>query len=809
MGYGTVNPTLNLSDNMRRLVTPIMATAMLLGLGANAQDFPEQMALSSDGHRLTLGKEYIDGFYEDSVIQTVRFDFPQANYWTLMTQNYQSKTEIPATVTINGQVFDSVGIRFKGNTSYMNVQNSQKKSFNVSLDSWIDGQDIEGYNTLNFNNSYEDPSFLREVVYLHQIRKHIPASKGNFIRLNINGANWGLYPNVQQLNQDFYKEWFLSNDGTNWRADAPSTGGGGGGGGGQWGDGTAALNYLGADTALYKARYTLKSTKRANPWQDLVEVCDKLNNTPSANLEAVLNDYMDVDRTLWFLASEIAFCDDDSYIFKGKMDYYVYREAETGRTVPQEFDGNSAFYTQGVTSWGPFYNANKVNYPLLNKLLAVPALRQRYIAHMRTIIAEELDTASMNGTINWYKAMIDTVVQNDPKKIYTYAQFGTEVTALKNFVNTRRNYLLGNTEFTAVPPVVASASHSVSGVEWERPDAMQDVPVVTAVTSAGGISAVNLYYSANIVGKFTKLSMYDDGAHNDGASGDGTYGASIPGQAGGTWVRYYVEAVSNNAVKSVAYLPVGAEHDVFVYLTKPVHASDSSVVINEVMASNSAAAADNVGEYDDWIELYNRSAQTVDISGYILTDNDLNLDKFELPANTLLAPDSYLIIWADEDKSQGDFHANFKLSSSGEYLTLLNANREIVDEVTFTQQVTDSGYARVPNGTGAFKIQWQTFNANNSPVAIDTTEDTTATGIIELKNKVAMNLYPNPTNGKLHILLSGGDDNGTKVAITNMLGQPIEELNYEEHIIVSTDGWTDGVYLVRYGNITKRLVLQH
>ena len=135
--------------------------------------------------------------------------------------------------------------------------------------------------------------------------------------------------------------------------------------------------------------------------------------------------------------------------------------------------------------------------------------------------------------------------------------------------------------------------------------------------------------------------------------------------------------------------------------------------------------------------------------------------------------------------------------------------KEIVDEVTFTQQVTDSGYARVPNGTGAFKIQWQTFNANNSPVAIDTTEDTTTTGIIELKNKVVMNLYPNPTNGKLHILLSGGDDNGTKVAITNMLGQPVEELNYEEHIIVSTDGWADGVYLVRYGNITKRLVVQH
>lgn len=789
---------------MRRLITPIIAGALLLGgYGALAQDFPEQMALSSDGHRLQIGKEYIEGFYEDSVIQIVRFDFPQANYWNLMTQNYQSKTEIPATVTINGEVFDSVGIRFKGNTSYMNVQNSQKKSFNVSLDSWIDGQDIDGYNTLNFNNSFEDESFLREVVFLHQIRKHIPASKGNFIRLNINGANWGLYPNVQQLNQDFYKEWFLSNDGTNWRADAPSTGGGGGGP--QWGDGTAALNYLGADTALYQSKYTLKSSTTANPWADLVAVCDKLNNTPSANLEAVLNDYMDVDRTLWFLASEIAFCDDDSYIYKGKMDYYVYREAETGRTIPQEFDGNSSFYTQGVTSWGPFYNANKVNYPLLNKLLAVPALRQRYLAHMRTIIAEELDTASFNATIDKYKAMIDTVVQNDNKKIYTYNQFGTEVTALKTFVRNRRNYLLTNTEVAQIAPVISAASHTVAGLEWARPDANQDVQVTTAVTSSGGISAVNLYYSANIVGKFTKLTMYDDGIHNDGASGDGTYGATIPGQAGATWVRYYVEAVSNNAAKSVSYMPAGAEHDVFVYLTKPVHAADSSVIINEVMASNSGAAADNAGEYDDWIELYNRSNQTVDISGYIVTDNDLNLEKFEVPANTLLAPDSYLIVWADEDKSQGDFHANFKLSASGEHLMLLNANKEIVDEVTYTQQVTDSGYARVPNGTGAFKIQWHTFNANNT-----TLQDTTTTAIKEVKADVAMHLYPNPSNSNLHILLSGdGADEHVRVEITNMLGQSVQQLSYQSHITVNTGEWAEGMYLVRYGNITKRLVVQH
>jgi hypothetical protein len=107
-----------------------------------------------------------------------------------------------------------------------------------------------------------------------------------------------------------------------WRADRPTTGGGPGGGGG-WGDGTAALNFLTSDTADYQQYYTLKESTRTQPWDYLVTVCDKLENTPLAALEDTLLNYMDLDRTLWYLASEIAWTDDDSYVYKGKMDYYV------------------------------------------------------------------------------------------------------------------------------------------------------------------------------------------------------------------------------------------------------------------------------------------------------------------------------------------------------------------------------------------------------------------------------------------------------------------------------------------------------
>ncbi len=72
------------------------------------------------------------------------------------------------------------------------------------------------------------------------------------------------------------------------------------------------------------------------------------------------------------------------------------------------------------------------------------------------------------------------------------------------------------------------------------------------------------------------------------------------------------------------------------------------------------------------------------------------------PAGTIIAPNSYLILWADEDSSQGSLHTNFKLSANGESLALLSADLQLEDKVVFEAQPADQGYAHVPNGTGAF-----------------------------------------------------------------------------------------------------------
>lgn len=680
-----------------------------------SQNFPSAIRLDPAAHILYTGDQASEGLYDESTLRIFELWFDQTNYWQQLTTNYSTKTDLPATLIVEGDTFPNVGVRFKGQTSYSMAQNSQKKSFNITLDYADPEQNLMGYETINLNNAFEDASFMREVSYLHQIRKHVPAAKANYVQLFINGVNWGIYPNVQQLNRDYIKEWFYDNDGTLWRADRP--GGTGGPGGPGWGDGTGGLNNLGADTTTYKQYYTLKSTDDSTAWDELVRVCQKLNTTPAAQLEDTISKYMDLDRTLWFLASEIAFSDDDSYVFKGKMDYYIYYDPETGFLTPLEFDGNSVMKSN-ATNWSAFYNETKVNYPLLNKLLAVPSIRQRYLAHMRTLVQEEMNTTAFNALVDQYDALINAGVQADTKKLYSYNEYTTQKTAIKNFIQTHRNTLLNHAEMGAVGPVISAVSmKNAAGDTWGAPAENESAVMLATFNSTTDLAAVHVYYSGALAGRFSKVQMFDDGAHDDGNAGDGVYGADIPGFATGTYVRFYVEAKSTNTAGTVTYSPVGAEHNVYYYRVVAPWATERPVVINEIMASNATTAEDENDQYEDWIELYNLMDIPVNLSGYSLSDNPSNLQKWTFPEGTLIPEFGYMIVWADEDSAQGPFHANFKLSASGESLMLSDALGRMVDTLNWGQQVTDKGYARVPNGTGSFVIQEPTFGANNGTVA--------------------------------------------------------------------------------------------
>lgn len=790
---------------MKKRTTPWLLLSLqailLFSLSAFAQNLPDEWHISDDGKRLVIGGLPTTGFYDEAAIPTIELWFSQPNYWSLLTSNYNSGTDLGALMIVNGDTLESqVGVRFKGQTSYSQTQNSQKKSFNITLDFADPGQDIEGYETLNLNNSFQDPSFMREVLYLHLSRKHTPSLKSNFVQLYINGQNWGPYPSVQALDGDFLKEWFLSNDGTRWRAlktiASPPGPPGPGSTGGPFGTGYCSLNWLGtSDTSEYKKFYTLKKANKTNPWEDLVRTCDKLNNTPLSDLEDTIRHYLDLDRTLWYLATEIVFSDDDSYVHKGGMDYFLYWEPETGRMVPLEYDGNTAMEMMNL-NWSPFYNAQDIRFPLLNRLLAVPSIRQRYLAHLRTIVADGLKQSTVDSLIDNYFEMIDPLVAADTKKLYSYTAFQNEKNVLKNYVQQRRNYLLANAEVNAQGLDIAAVQMTSGGGVWVAPAAGESVQVTAQVSGTAGVNRVNLYYAAGLVGNFEKTQMFDDGAHADGAAGDSVFGGSIPGFGNGTYVRFYIEAIANNTPKTATYLPKGAEHDVFFFKTGVTEYIDSEVVINELMASNSVSVADQNGQYDDWIELYNNSTSAIDLSGWHLSDDISNLGKWTFPNGTIIGGNGYLIVWADENGSQAGLHANFKLSAAGESLYLLDPQLRIAQEIIFGQQQTDLGFARVPNGTGDFVIQPHTFNANNDGL--------TAMNDAAFEND--FQLFPNPANG--FVFVRANAPQTMEMQVLSALGQQLLQQNFSGEKMIDVSGWVPGMYFIKVGQNVRKLVVK-
>jgi len=191
-----------------------------------------------------------------------------------------------------------------------------------------------------------------------------------------------------------------------------------------------------------------------------------------------------------------------------------------------------------------------------------------------------------------------------------------------------------------------------------------DVVTVT-VTAFDEEGPVTVSLLVDLGSGYNSQPMFDDGNHGDGAAADSVFGAMIPAQANTSLVRYYSLATDN--IGQTSTWPDNAPAE---YRAYTVGHQRPLLVINEILASNATGITDEMGEFEDWIEIYNPGDVTVGVSGMFLTDNFDNRHKWEFPAGYSLAPGEFMIVWADNDPDDGPLHATFKLSSAGEEVGL-------------------------------------------------------------------------------------------------------------------------------------------
>ncbi len=135
----------------------------------------------------------------------------------------------------------------------------------------------------------------------------------------------------------------------------------------------------------------------------------------------------------------------------------------------------------------------------------------------------------------------------------------------------------------------------------------------------------------------------------------------------------------------------------------------SQVVINEYSASNLTTIADNYGAYEDWMELYNTSAESINLEGYYLSDKLSDSTKWQFPAGVTITGHGFLKIWlSGRDEAQnGNYHTNFKLTQTkdnGEYVVLTNPQGVVIEQHLLEITQKEHSRGRVTNGSDTWGI---------------------------------------------------------------------------------------------------------
>jgi hypothetical protein len=716
-------------------------------------------------------------FYARDTIQVIDITFAQSN-WDYMLDTAKMGSDgyiLAVQCVINGVVFDSVGVKFKGNSSYDSSRT--KNPLHIELDYIHGNADYQGFDNIKLGNGFSDPSAIREVLAFDILNHYMHAPRSNFARVTINGNYYGLFSNTESINKDFLSTHFYSQNNSFFKCNPANVLSGQ----------VPNLLYLGQDSANYYSRYEIKSTYA---WKELIALCDTLANSP-ARIDTVI----DIDRALWMLAFNNALVNLDSYTGAFAQNYYLYRD-DNQQFVPIVWDLNMCFggftntgtgvlSVSGMQQMTPLLHATYGARPLIVKLLADSTYNRMYFAHMRTIMNEFVGNGSYLTLGQNLQTLIDSSVQAETASLYPYTGFQQNlnstvsgIVGLSTLMGARDTYLNSTAQFLAAQPVVSGVAALPA-----TPSLNGTVYITATITNA---AQAWLGFRDQVYRRFYRVPMFDDGLHQDGAAGDNVYGASFT--ASSAQMQYYIYAQNTNAG---IFSPQRAEHEFYSITVATTTPQAGEVVINEFLASNAAGAVNEAGNHEDWIELYNRTATPFSLSGLYLSDDAANVLKSPLP-DVVIPPYGYLIVWADGNASTAQYaHCDFKLSAAGEMIYLSTASGTVLDSVIFGAQTADVSFGRCPNGSGAFQsFNPPTFAAwNTCPAGV---QENTATTISTIA-------YPNPANNQITLLTNNA--HAVKAELTDAAGRLIlQSLFYNDKAEITTAELSQGMYFFRIAN---------
>ncbi len=565
--------------------------------------------------------------YAIDQIKSYEINFYSADYHDTLSQRWfdNNETRLPASFDFGTLHFDSVGVKYKGNSTFYvaDLLNNPKVPYNIDINEYVGGQKVLGYKKLKLANALFDPTFAKEALSSMIYRQYMPTHQVALCKLTVNGVYMGVYVNTESIGKQFLNKHFGEKDGPFFKCE-PSA---------QFGSSEvfnpADLLWRGLDTLDYIESYERKSD---SGWVDLLDFINTLNNDP-ANIDQVLN----VDRLLWYFAVTSVILNDDAYNTMVMHNYYLYKTGD-GKFQMLPWDLSETFGGAMIGQLthadhyerDPFYGFSPylVDHPLVFQVLNTPYNQKKYMAHFRTVMDEYLNSADLKTWVQSLQGDAYFDIQNDSYKLFSMADltnnidnnmwwFTTEIAGITETVNNRKPYLDAHPEVVKVAPTIVSVNQSI-----QNPSSTDIVYITSEVTNA---DLVNLRVSNNpavYASDFISVQMVDDGTGGDVTAGDNIYTAAIPYTTSNDHIKYYIEAENSDAMKLD---PERAEYFYYHYYVDQVVSVENPLASTFSLYPNPTSDILNVsasGTYS--VQIYSLNGQLikslVDVNGITSID---------------------------------------------------------------------------------------------------------------------------------------------------------------------------------------------
>ena len=588
-----------------------------------------------------------------------------------MYQTLESEHTFPASVTILSTVDSAIiscGIRLRGNTSL----NAEKKSYRISFDSFSANQNWRGLKDVNLIALHNDPSLMRsKLCYDMFLSQGIAAPRTAHAAFYINEQYMGVYQLTEPIDDIFCKTHIDDQgDGNLFKCTYPAT-----------------LEYLGSNPDLYKFEmwgnriYELKNNEWMDDYSSIANLIDFYNG--SSDFMCYNENPLHLRQYITCAALEILLGHWDNYIFN-KNNFYLYYNELTRKFqyLPYDLDNTLGidWVGQNWTSRNIYqFKPSSESRPLYDAIMMNPSARLVFTQEMHRLCNSIFQADSIAPKITHIQNLIAPFVETDP---YYPLDYGF----------TYNDFLLASSE--------AYGNHVQFGildyVTARRNTALQQIESLG--TNSVELESLYIIYHGN----------YSEAFGRKDQNSDSTPLVLEVSFDGNTSMLIDLDYVSTNDFHTTIMHPPNSLTMQYRVLNNSVDIScgyaqswiaeqPDAIRMNELLCQNITFNHDEFGEYDDWIELFNASAETIALDGYFLTDDSVNWNKFPLP-NVSIPGNSFMVFWMDNDPETGVYHGTFS-HSQGETISLLkqiNNQPVFIESVLLDSCMEDQSHSRNP-----------------------------------------------------------------------------------------------------------------